>query len=123
VLGVPITERMSRTVALPMLLVALVVGGYLYVRQARTDGPAAPAVTQAESHAEAVVAGTAFQAADQELQAWYAGNGTYAGATLSPGAGATLVRADAVSFCLQADVTGAVEHQLGPNGPVQPGPC
>lgn len=114
---------MGRTVGLPLLLVALVVGGYLYTRQARTAGPTAAGVTQAESHAQAVVAGTAFQAADQELQAWYATNGTYAGATLSPGAGATIVRADAASFCLQAGVGDAVEHQLGPTGSVQPGPC
>jgi hypothetical protein len=114
---------MGRSLGLPLLLVSLVIGGFLFVQQTRTQGPTAPAVTQAEAQAQAAVAGTAFQAADQELQAWYATNGTYTGATLSPGAGATVVRADASSFCLQAGSGAAVEHQLGPNGGVQPGAC
>jgi hypothetical protein len=114
---------MGRTVGLPLLLVALVVGGFLSTRGLQSQGPTAPAVTRMETQAVAAVAGTAVQAADQELEAWYAANGSYAGATLSPGAGATLVRADAASFCLQADVDGAFEHQLGPNGSPQPGPC
>jgi hypothetical protein len=113
----------GRTLGLPLLLVALVVGGYLFVQQSKTQGPTAPAVTQAEQQAQAAVAGTAFQGADQELQAWYAANGTYAGATLSPGAGVTLVRADASSFCLQAGSGTAVEHQDGPSGQAQTGPC
>jgi hypothetical protein len=57
------------------------------------------------------------------MQAWFTENGTYAGATLPPGTGVTLVRADAGSYCLQADVGGAQEHEVGPQGQPQAGPC
>ena len=114
---------MGRTLGLPLLLLTLVVGGYLFVQQSKTDGPKAPTVTQAEAQASAAVAATNFQGADQELQAWYVQNGTYVGATLSPGTGATLVRADATSFCLEAGTGATLEHQIGPNGSVQTGSC
>jgi hypothetical protein len=39
--------------------------------------------------------------------------------TLPPVYGITVVRADATSFCLQS----GAEHQVGPAGPAQPGPC
>ena len=114
---------MGRTLGLPLLLLTLVVGGYLFVQQSKTEGPAAPAVTQAEAQASAAVAATNFQGADQQLQAWYAANGTYAGATLAPGTGVTLARADATSYCLEAGTGTALEHQTGPGGAVQPGSC
>jgi hypothetical protein len=53
------------------------------------------------------------------MQASYAANGTYAGATLPAGSGVFLVRADAYSYCLQA----GNEHENGPNGQPQSGPC
>ena len=114
---------MSRLIGLPLLLVSLAVGGYLFVAQSRTEGPTAPAVAQAVTQAESVVAGTNFQGADVSLQAWYAENATYAGATLSPGSGVVIVRADTSAYCLQTEVGGAVEHELGPGGTPQPGYC
>jgi hypothetical protein len=107
-----------------MLLVTLVIGGYLFTQQMHSAGPTAPAVTQAESQAQTAVAATNFQAALPVLQAAYATAGTYAGAALPPGSGVVLVRGDATSYCLQtpAGVT-PVQHQAGPGGPVQPGPC
>jgi hypothetical protein len=117
---------MGRVLGLPLLLVSLVVGGYLFVAQSRSKGPAAPAApaaTLAESQAESMVAGTNFQAADAVLQAWFAGNATYAGATLPPGSGVVLVRADASAYCLQTGAGSALEHELGPGGQPQPGPC
>ena len=114
---------MSRVLGLPLLLVSLAVGGYLFVAQSRSEGPTAPAVTRAETQAESVVAGTNFQGADVSLQAWYAANVTYAGATLPPGSGVVLVRADASAYCLQTAAGDAVEHELGPGGQPQPGPC
>ena len=114
---------MSRLLGLPLVLVSLAVGGYLFVAQSRTEGPTAPAVAQAVTQAESVVAGTNFQGADMSLQAWYAENATYAGATLPPGSGVILVRADATGYCLQTVVGGAVEHELGPGGQPQPGSC
>src|SRR5438034_367570 len=114
---------MSRLFALPLLLVALAVGAYLFAAQSRTEGPTAPAVTQAESQAEAAVAATNFQGAAASLQAWYAENTTYAGATLPLASGVVLVRADASAYCLQTVAGGAVEHELGPGGQPQPGSC
>lgn len=114
---------MGRVLGLPLMLVTLLVGAYLGVQQLKTNGPTAPAVTQAETQANAFVAGTNFQAAAQTLQAYYAASGTYAGAALSPGSGVVLVRADATSFCLQSGSGTAVMHEAGPGGSPQPGAC
>ena len=76
-------------------------------------------VTQADS----TVAGANFASATPALQAWFAENGTYVGATLPPGTGVVLVRADGTGYCLQADVGGTQEHEVGPQGAPQPGPC
>ena len=115
---------MARTFGLPLMLVALLVGGYLFTQQSKSSGPSAPAVTQAETQAQAYAAATNFQAMASVLQASFAANGTYAGATLPPGSGVVLVRADATTFCLQTsgDPT-VVMHEAGPNGTATPGPC
>jgi hypothetical protein len=109
----------ARYLGLPSLLVVFVIGGYLYAKDAKTNGPAAPAVTQEIDQAQTSVAATNLQAADTALQAWYAQNGSYAGASLPPGSGVVLVRADTASYCLQA----GAEHENGPGGQVQPGGC
>jgi hypothetical protein len=114
---------MTRLLGVTLLLVSVAVGGYLFAAQSRSEGPAAPAVTRAEAQALSAVAATNFQGADASLQAWYAGNATYAGATLPPGSGVVLVRADASSYCLQTAAGAAVEHELGPGGQPQPGSC
>jgi hypothetical protein len=115
---------MTRLFALPALLVALVVGGYLYTKSMQTNGPTSPQVAQDINQAQSSVAATNFQGADVSLQAWYAQNGTYAGAALAPGSGVSLVRADATSYCLQAAAAdGSTEHENGPGGPAQPGSC
>jgi hypothetical protein len=106
-------------VGLPLILVALVVGGFLVVRQLQTNGPA-PAVTQIVTQAESNVAGANFASAAPALQAWYTENGTYAGATPCRGP-VSPVRADATGYCLQADVGGAQEHEVGPQGRPQAG--
>jgi hypothetical protein len=117
-------RAMTRTLGLIVLLVSLSIGGYLFVESSRTSGPTAPAVTQAEAQAQSVVAGTNFEGMASVLQAWYASNGTYAGAALPPGSGVALVRADATSYCLETtgSATGAM-HETGPNGTPQPGAC
>ena len=114
---------MTRSLGLPLLLVALVIGGYLFVAQSKSNGPTAPAVTQDIAQANSAVAGTNFQAAAASLQAWLAEHGTYAGATLDPSLMVQLVRADTTSFCLQSNVGTAVEHEIGPGGQPQPGSC
>jgi hypothetical protein len=114
---------MTRTFGLVAILAALAAGAYLFAVQSRKEGPTANAVTQVESQAVSAAAGTNFQGAAQVLQAWYAANGTYAGATLPPGSGVVLARADQSGYCLQATAGGTLEHELGPGGSPQPGAC
>ena len=59
----------------------------------------------------------------QELEAYKAEHATYAGAALAPAFGATVMRADASSYCLQAGVGGTVQHFIGPGGAPATGPC
>ena len=102
-----------------MLILSLAIGGFLFVKQSQTAGPTSSVGTQAETQAAAAAAATDFAAAQPVLQAWYADNGTYAGVTLPPVYGMTVVRADATSYCLQT----GTEHEAGPAGQPQPGPC
>ena len=115
---------MLRVLGLPSLLVVLVIGGYLYAKDAKTNGPTSPTVTQAIAQANTAVAATNFQGADTAMQAFFAQSSTYAGATLPPGSGVVLVRADATSYCLQVTAAdGTPQHENGPGGQPQPGAC
>jgi len=114
---------MTRAFGLVLVVAALAVGGYLFTAQSKKEGPTSNAVTQIEAHADSAAAGTNLQGAVQVLQGWYAANGTYAGATLPPGSGVVLARADTSGFCLQTSAGGAVEHDAGPGGSPLPGPC
>ncbi len=62
-----------------------------------------------------------FIGADASLSAFRAGTGTFVGAPALQGV--TIVRADAASYCLQAGEGSLVQHEQGPGGAVQPGPC
>jgi hypothetical protein len=62
-----------------------------------------------------------FTGADASLAVYRAGTGTFVGAPAP--AGMRLVRAEAASYCIEAVQGTAVEHEQGPGGPVQPGPC
>ena len=110
---------MTRGLALPLLLISLAVGAFLFVQNTQTSGPTSSVAQQAETQAQVDVAATNFDGVVPVLQAWYAENATYAGATLPPGSGVVLVRADTSSYCLQS----GTEHLDGPGGVVQPGPC
>jgi hypothetical protein len=115
---------MGRTLGLPLVLVSLLIGGYLFTQQSKSTGPTSDVVTQAEAQAQQFTAATNFQPIVPLMDAAFQANGTYAGANLPVGSGVTLVRADATSYCIQS--TGnptAVMHDAGPNGTVQPGPC
>lgn len=98
-----------------LLVLSLAIGGYLFSLQGKTS------VTpqQAQTEADAATSATSFAAALPTLQAYYADHGTYAGASLPPSYGVTVVRGDATSFCVQT----ATEHEIGPSGPVEPGRC
>ena len=114
---------MSRSLGMPLLLVSLVVAAFLFATQMRSNGPTAPAVTRMETQAIQAAAGTNFAAAGQVLQAYFAQSGTYAGAALDPSYQVTLARADSTSYCLQAGIGTGMQHETGPAGTVQPGPC
>ena len=104
-----------------MLVLTLGLGGYLFSQQAKTNGPASTVAQQAESQAVVQGAGTSFQAAVPTLEAFYAENGTYVGASLPPSYGVSVVRADAASYCLQS--LDGQAHEVGPNGSPAAGPC
>jgi hypothetical protein len=114
---------MGRSLGLPLLLVSLVVGAFLFVSQMHSEGPTSPVVTHAETQAQQYVASTNFSAANEVLQANYAANGTYAGTQIDGSYGVMLVRADSTSYCLQAGSGPTAQHETGPNGAVAPGPC
>jgi hypothetical protein len=111
--------RMSRSLGFPLLIISLAVGGFLFVQQSQTAGPTSSVAQQAATQASAAASATDFNAALPDLQAWVADHGTYAGVTLPPVYGITVVRADATSFCLQS----GAEHEVGPGGTPEPGPC
>lgn len=112
---------MTRLLGVPSLLVVLVVGGYLMTKEMQSSGPTSPPVQQAITQAQVNVAATNFEGAAEAMQAFDAQNATYLGATLPPGTGVVLVRADATSFCLQTPA--GDEHEDGPGGSAQPGAC
>jgi hypothetical protein len=111
----------TRLLGIPGLLVALVIGGYLMTKQMQSSGPTSPPVQQVITQAQTSVAATNFEGADEAMQAFFTQNNTYLGATLPPGTGVVLVRSDASSFCLQAPA--GDQHEDGPGGTAQPGPC
>jgi hypothetical protein len=109
---------MVRVVAVPALLIAVFVGVYLSTQDAKSNVPT-PGQQQAVAQAQSVGAGTDFAQVLPGLQAYYDQHQTYVGATLPAGSGVTLAQADATSYCLQD----ANEHEVGPGGTPQPGPC
>lgn len=109
---------MVRVLGIPVLLIAVFVGIYLSTQDAKSNVPT-PAEQQAVSQAQSVGAGADFNQVVPGLQAYYDQNQTYVGATLPAGSGVVLASADATSYCLQD----GNEHELGPNGTPQPGPC
>jgi hypothetical protein len=107
---------MARGVSLLSLLVALLVVGWMLTaqRSGSNDRETSREIAQAEQSAS----GVSFQQAQTELEAHYALNGTYAGASLG-GFGVALARADASSYCIQD----ASSHLDGPGGSVAAGRC
>ena len=113
-------------VGLPLLLVALAIGAYVFVAQIRStsSSPTSPqSIAQDESQATSAVAATNLQSARAAMQVWFAANNTYAGATVPPGSGVFLVRADTSGYCLQAGAGTTAMHEAGPGGQPVPGPC
>ena len=114
---------MTRGIGLLLALISLAVVGGLMAMQSKTQGPTAPAVTQAEQQALAVASTAAFQPVAQILAVDYAQSGTYVGAQLPLGTGVTLAQATSTSYCLQMSVNGTPVHESGPGGSPASGPC
>jgi hypothetical protein len=112
-----------RSLSLVSLLAALALGGWLLMTQMRETGPTSATGKQAIEDASAAASTASFQAAAPALQAWFAEQGTYAGATLPPAFGVRLARADATSYCLEAGTGETARHLVGPGGSPAPGPC
>src|SRR5262249_44509963 len=84
---------MSRVLGAVVVLIGLAVGAWFFALQSKTEGPTAPAVTQAEAQAVAAAASSNFAQVAQALQGAYAQSGTYVGAQLPAGSGVTLAQA------------------------------
>jgi hypothetical protein len=110
---------MLRVLGIPAVLITLVVGAYLSTQNMRSSGPTSPSGQQEIAQAQSSTAGVNFSQAMPALQAYFDEYHTYAGATLPPGSGVVLVSAEASSYCLQD----GNEHEVGPGGTPQPGPC
>ena len=104
---------------IPLLLVAVFIGMYLMSKDAQQNAQTSTAGQQAISQANAVAAGSDFNQAVPALQAYFDENHTYVGATLPPGSEVTLAAATTTGYCLQS----GSEHEKGPGGTPQPGPC
>jgi hypothetical protein len=114
---------MGRGLGLISLLSSLAIVAALMALNMRETGPTSERVQQAEAQATAAAGSLNFAQAANELTIYHAENGTYAGAALPPSFGITLVRADALSYCLQSRIRGSEQHFVGPNGPAAAGPC
>jgi hypothetical protein len=112
----------TRTFGLVSLLLTLVIIGFAWTQQAKDT--TTPASLGTRGDAARVTASFNLQQAAPAMELWRSANGTYAGASLPPSNGVTVVRADAASYCLQAGVPPDVQHLAGSGGnaPVD-GPC
>ena len=110
---------MLRVLSVPAILITLFVGAYLSTQNMRSNGPTSPSGQQEIAQAHSATAGLNFNQAAPALQAYFDENQTYVGATLPPGSGVVLASAAATSYCLQS----GDEHEIGPGGTPQPGPC
>jgi len=108
---------MARGIPLLSLVLALLVGAFLWNAQADHSPSRAQANREVDRAQRAATAVT-FQQAEALLAQFYALNGTYAGASVA-GSGVTLARADAASYCIQTTSS----HLAGPGGTAAAGTC
>ena len=116
----PISAWMTRVaLGIPLLLVTVFIGLYLTSQDAKQNVQTASSGQQAISQAHAATAGLDFSQAVPALQAYFDEHETYVGATLPPGSEVALAAASTTGYCLQS----GDEHEVGPGGGPQPGPC
>jgi hypothetical protein len=114
---------MSRSFGLVVSICSLAIVALLMAMNMSHNGPNSKTAKTAEAQATAAVGSLNFTGAATELEAYKSEHATYAGAVLPPAFGATVVRADATSYCLQAGIGGTVQHFIGPGGTPATGPC
>lgn len=114
---------MSRSLGVFSIVVSLAVVGVLWALTMQHSGPTSSAARKAEQDASAAVSALNFTAAATQLEGYHGEHATYAGATVPPSFGVTLVRADATSYCLQTGVDTSARHYSGPNGAAAAGSC
>jgi len=111
-----------RMVGLLSLVAVLAIGGLTFkLGTPGGSGSVGGQTASGGSGPSAQVDQALFAAADVSLAAYRATSGTFAGAT--PPQSMTIVRADEASYCIQSVHGGVTEHEVGPGGQVQPGPC
>jgi hypothetical protein len=116
----PISPWMTRVaLGIPVLLVTVFIGLYLTSQDAKQNVQADSAGQQAISQAHSMTAGSDFNQVAPGLQAYFDESHTYVGASIPPGSAVVLAAATATSYCLQS----GDEHEVGPGGTPQPGPC
>lgn len=106
-----------------LALISLAIVGVLFAMSSKNNGPTAPAVTHAEALAVATAASAVFAPVDQVLEVGHSQSGTYVGAELPQGTGVTVAQASAASYCLEANLSGTLVHELGPGGTPAVGHC
>ena len=114
---------MGRAFGLISIVASLALVAILWALTMQHSGPTSATAKKAESDATAAVSSLNFTAAATQLEVYHAEKATYAGATVPPSFGVTLVRADAASYCLQTGVGGSAQHFSGPGGASAAGPC
>lgn len=110
---------MLRVLGIPTLLVTVFIGLYLVSQDAKSNSTASQSGQQAIQQAQAATAGLNFSQAVPALQAYFDQTHTYVGATIPPGSAVVLAAATATTYCMQS----GDEHEDGPGGTPQPGPC
>ena len=116
----PISPGMTRVaLGLPLLLVTVFIGMYLMSQDAKQNVQTSSSGQQAISQAHAATAGLDFSQAVPALQAYFDEHQTYVGATVPPGSEVVLAAATTTGYCLQS----GDQHEVGPGGTPQPGPC
>jgi hypothetical protein len=114
---------MSRGFGLVLVIASLAIVAGLVALSTRHNAPTAGSAGGAEAQATAAVASQNLAAAAAELEGYHAEHATYVGAIVPPAFGVRLVRAGAVSYCLQPALGRSVRHLAGPGGTPAAGPC
>ncbi len=114
---------MSRGFGLVVVLSSMAIVAMLMALDMRANGPSSQRAQKVEAQAAGAVGSINFTQAATQLEAYRSEGGSYVGATLPASFGVTVARAEASSYCLQAGIGPAAQHEVGPGGTPAAGPC